>query len=134
MHRTFDLVVIGTGVAATTVATRCRAAGWSVAIMDELPFGGTCALRDCDPKKVLRRGAEVVDAARLMRARGVDDPGLALDWPGLMAFKRSFADRSRPIARRPSPRPASPRSRAPHASSTRPRSRSATSGCARATS
>ena len=92
MDRNVDLVVIGTGVAATTVATRCRAAGWSVAIMDELPFGGTCAPRGCDPKKVLRRGAEVVDAARLMRARGIDDPGLAIDWPGLMAFKRSFTD------------------------------------------
>ena len=92
MDRSFDLVVIGTGVAATTVATRCRAAGWSVAIMDELPFGGTCALRGCDPKKVLRRGAEVVDAARLMRSKGVDDRGLAIDWPGLMAVKRSFTD------------------------------------------
>jgi glutathione reductase (NADPH) len=92
MDRNFDLVVIGTGVAGTTVAHTCRAAGWSVAITDELPFGGTCALRGCDPKKVLRRGAEVVEAARLMRDKGVGDPGLAIDWPGLMAFKRTFTD------------------------------------------
>jgi glutathione reductase (NADPH) len=92
MGRSFDLIVIGTGVAATTVAFTCRRAGWSVAIVDEMPFGGTCALRGCDPKKVLRRGAEVVDAARLMRGKGVDDPGLAIDWPRLMAFKRSFTD------------------------------------------
>ena len=92
MDGTFDLVVIGTGVAATTVAGKCREAGWSVAIVDELPFGGTCALRGCVPKKVLRRGAEVVDAVRLMRGKGVADPGVAIDWPGLMAFKRSFTD------------------------------------------
>jgi glutathione reductase (NADPH) len=92
MDRSFDLVVIGTGVAAATVASRCRAAGWSVAIMDELPFGGTCALRGCDPKKVLRRGAEMVEATRLMRAKGAHDPDLAIDWLGLMAFKRSFTD------------------------------------------
>jgi glutathione reductase (NADPH) len=92
MDRSFDLVVIGTGVAGSTVAHTCRAAGWSVAIIDELPFGGTCALRGCDPKKVLRRGAEVVEAARLMRGKGVGDPGLAIDWPRLMAFKRSFTD------------------------------------------
>jgi glutathione reductase (NADPH) len=92
MARSFDLVVIGTGVAGTTVAHTCRAAGWSVAIIDELPFGGTCALRGCDPKKVLRRGAEVVEAARLMRGKGVGDPGLAIDWPRLMRFKRSFTD------------------------------------------
>jgi glutathione reductase (NADPH) len=92
MDKGFDLVVIGTGVAATTVVYACRAAGWSVAIIDELPFGGTCALRGCDPKKVLRRGAEVIEAARLMRGKGMADPGLAIDWPTLMAFKRSFTD------------------------------------------
>ena len=64
MTQRFDLVVIGTGTAASGVASRCRNAGWSVAIVDERPFGGTCALRGCDPKKVLRRAAEVVDALR----------------------------------------------------------------------
>ena len=49
--KTFDLIVIGTGVAASTVAWKCRSAGWSVAIVDSRPFGGTCALRGCDPKE-----------------------------------------------------------------------------------
>ena len=49
MHDKFDLVVIGSGTAGSTVAFQCRAAGWSVAIIDSLPFGGTCALRGCDP-------------------------------------------------------------------------------------
>lgn len=53
MPKKFDLVVIGTGSAATTAAFKCRAAGWSVAVVDSRPFGGTCALRGCDPKKVL---------------------------------------------------------------------------------
>ena len=92
MDKSFDLVVIGTGAGASTVANRCRGAGWAVAIIDELPFGGTCQLRGCDPKKVLRRAAEVVDATRLMRLKGVRDPGLTIDWPALMAFKRSFTD------------------------------------------
>ena len=92
MSGTFDLIVVGTGAAASTVANRCRAAGWSVAIIDELPYGGTCQLRGCDPKKVLRRGAEVVDAARLLRGKGIADPGLRIDWPSLMRFKRSFTD------------------------------------------
>src|SRR5690606_42123902 len=64
-------------------------AGWSVAIVDERPFGGTCALRGCDPKKVLRRAAEVVDAARLMNGHGIAGPAPTVDWPALMAFKRS---------------------------------------------
>ena len=92
MDSTFDLIVIGTGAAAATVANRCREAGWSVAIIDELPYGGTCQLRGCDPKKVLRRGAEVVDAVRLLKGKGVADAGIRIDWPNLMRFKRSFTD------------------------------------------
>lgn len=42
-------------------------------VIDELPFGGTCALRGCDPEKILRRGAEIIDAARLMRGKGGRD-------------------------------------------------------------
>ncbi len=55
MKQSFDLLVIGTGSAASTIATRCLGPGWSVAVVDELPFGGTCALRGCDPKKGLRQ-------------------------------------------------------------------------------
>ncbi len=47
-----------------------RAAGWTVAVVDHRPFGGTCALRGCDPKKMLISGAEAIDAARRMKGRG----------------------------------------------------------------
>src|ERR1035438_10014354 len=53
MTRKFDVIAIGTGSAASAVASRCSEAGWKVAIVDSRPFGGTCALRGCDPKKVL---------------------------------------------------------------------------------
>lgn len=92
MNHRFDVIVIGTGTAAATAAMRCRKAGRTVAIIDELPFGGTCALRGCDPKKVLRRGPEVVDAAKRMQGNGVVPDGLRIDWPGLVGFKRSFTD------------------------------------------
>lgn len=88
----YDLIVIGAGVAGMAAANKCAAEGWRVAITDPLPFGGTCALRGCDPKKILRRGAEVVDDAWLMREKGVDDADIAIDWPQLMAHKRGFTD------------------------------------------
>lgn len=50
--RAVDLIVIGSGSAAGSVASRCRGAGWTVAMIGKQPFGGTCALRGCDPKKV----------------------------------------------------------------------------------
>jgi glutathione reductase (NADPH) len=90
--KTFDLVVIGTGSAASTVASQCRAAGRQVAIVDSRPFGGTCALRGCDPKKVLVGAAEVIDWNRRMAGKGICGEQLRIDWPELMAFKRSFTE------------------------------------------
>ncbi|MHB8761559.1 MAG: FAD-binding protein [Coriobacteriia bacterium] len=43
--RRFDVVVIGTGAAGSTVAASCGRAGLATAVVDELPYGGTCALR-----------------------------------------------------------------------------------------
>lgn len=86
-----DLVVIGTGTAAMVAAARVREAGWSVAVIDEKPFGGTCALRGCDPKKMLVAATEAIDAQRRMRRHGVDGE-VRIDWPELMSFKRSFTD------------------------------------------
>lgn len=87
----YDLVVIGTGTAAQVAAGRVRNAGRSVAVVDHRPFGGTCALRGCDPKKMLVSGVEAVDLAHRMHARGVDGE-VRIDWKELIAFKRSFTD------------------------------------------
>jgi glutathione reductase (NADPH) len=90
--RSFDLIVIGSGSAAGGVASRCRSAGWTVAMIDKQPFGGTCALRGCDPKKVLVGAAAAVDAVRGLTGKGVRPGELSIDWAELMAFKRTFTD------------------------------------------
>jgi glutathione reductase (NADPH) len=90
--RHIDLVVIGTGSAASSAALRCRSAGWSVAVVDSRPFGGTCALRGCDPKKVLVASAEAVDWARRMQGKGMDSSGVRIDWGALIRFKRGFTE------------------------------------------
>jgi glutathione reductase (NADPH) len=80
MAKNYDLVVIGTGTAASVAASRCRSAGWRVAVIDHLPFGGTCALRGCDPKKVLVGAAEAIDHAWRMRGKGVAGGAPAIAW------------------------------------------------------
>ena len=87
MNRKYDLVVIGAGTAAMGVATRVRAAGWIVAVDDFRPFGGTCALRGCDPKKMLISGTSAIDQVTRMRSNGVTGD-VRIDWSRLMAFKR----------------------------------------------
>jgi glutathione reductase (NADPH) len=91
MAKSYDLVVIGSGTAAQVASARMRDAGWQVAVIDHRPFGGTCKLRGCDPKKMLIAGTEAIDAATRMRGHGVTGQP-QITWPELMAFKRRFTD------------------------------------------
>ncbi len=90
--KTFDLIVIGTGPAASTVAKKVANSGRSVAVVESRGYGGTCALRGCNPKKVYTNAGDLID-----RARGADgklatfhDP--AIDWAKLLKFKREFTE------------------------------------------
>ncbi|AUD03791.1 dihydrolipoyl dehydrogenase family protein [Spirosoma pollinicola] len=87
----FDLIVIGTGSAGATVAQTARKAGKSVAIIDKLPFGGTCSQRGCDPKKVLVGAAEIVARSEQMTGNGIASAA-TINWPDLMAFKKTFTE------------------------------------------
>jgi glutathione reductase (NADPH) len=91
MTERFDLIVIGTGEGGSAPAYRSRSAGWRVAVVDELPYGGTCALRGCDPKKVLVGAAELADWNRRMRDHGMTGDA-HISWRELMQFKRTFTD------------------------------------------
>ncbi len=90
MKKTFDLVVVGTGAAAAGVASRCRGAGWNVAVIDSRPYGGTCQLRGCDPKKVLVGATEALDWMHRMEGRGILASGAKIDWSELMRFKHTI--------------------------------------------
>ena len=89
MMKEYDLLVIGTGNAGSITATKCKKEGWSVAIIDDRPFGGTCSQRGCDPKKVLVGAAELIDWNKRMHGKGIEEDS-AIDWPDLMEFKRTF--------------------------------------------
>jgi glutathione reductase (NADPH) len=89
MEKSFDLIVIGSGTAGLGAAMKCRKAGWEVAVVDERPFGGTCELRGCDPKKILVGAAELMDWNQRMAGKGVETSG-EINWPDLIAFKRTF--------------------------------------------
>jgi glutathione reductase (NADPH) len=89
----FDLIVIGTGTAGSTAATECRSKGWNVAIIDSLPFGGTCALRGCEPKKILFEAAKIIDSNHGHENKGViNSEVVRIKWPDLIRFKRTFTD------------------------------------------
>ena len=87
----YDLIVIGAGTGGNGVARMAAAAGWKVASIDSLPYGGTCALRGCDPKKMLVAVTEGVDWAENLKNKGLTAQ-VSVNWAGMMAFKRTFTD------------------------------------------
>jgi glutathione reductase (NADPH) len=91
MSPLFDLVIVGTGVAGRTAIDEAVAAGLRTAVVDERPYGGTCALRGCEPKKVLFAAAEVVRRARGQKGHGPSGD-LRLDWAELVAYEHTFTD------------------------------------------
>lgn len=95
MNKNFDLIVIGTGPAGHNTALICSKAEMSVAIIDKNPFGGTCALRGCEPSKMLNKCAEIIDCARKFLEKGIKFEKLEIDWQNLIAFIRNYVN-SRP--------------------------------------
>lgn len=92
MSNAVDLLVLGTGSAAQSVAYPCREAGWSVAVVDCRPYGGTCQLRGCDPKKVLVGVTDALESLRRLEGKGVAASDARISWPELQRFKRTFTD------------------------------------------
>jgi len=93
----FDLIVIGAGTGGVGVARPCAKAGWKVAIVDSLPYGGTCMLRGCDPKKMLIAVTEGIDWADRMKLKGLENNIMSINWPEMMKFKRTFTDVGPPM-------------------------------------
>ena len=90
-HQEFDTVVIGSGTSAYYAVDGLNKAGQRVAIVDERPYGGTCALRGCQPKKYLVSNAETVAMASHLVGRGIV-AGPKTDWQSLQALKNAFLD------------------------------------------
>jgi glutathione reductase (NADPH) len=86
----FDVIVIGTG-SGSTVAQRCAQANKKTAIIDSQPFGGTCSLRGCDPKKVLVGLARVLALNEQLKGKGIQTVATS-SWKDLMEFKRTFTE------------------------------------------
>ena len=91
MSDRYDLVVIGTGAVGQTVAYKTRDAGWSVAVVDRGPFGGTCPNDGCDAKKPFVSAAAVADLAGHLAGHGLRGDA-AVDWGDAARWSREFSD------------------------------------------
>ncbi|TVR67805.1 MAG: NAD(P)/FAD-dependent oxidoreductase, partial [Spirochaetaceae bacterium] len=89
--KTFDVFIIGTGTAGETAGAMLREAGLTVAIGDNDDYGGTCALRGCQPKKYLVVPAHAALEGAALTQRGfVEKP--RLDWSAIQRSRAEFTD------------------------------------------
>ena len=88
----YDIIVIGSGMAGMTIANKCAKNGLKTAITDFRPYGGTCALRGCDPKKILVGAAEIIDRANKMNGIGISGD-ISINWLDLMSYKNDFVSK-----------------------------------------
>lgn len=91
MVNTNDILVIGTGTAGYTLSLALSKAGRRVTVVDNRPYGGTCAMRGCQPKKYLVAAAEVAHLSHQMSRIGIQ-PVAQIDWPALMQSKAAFTN------------------------------------------
>ncbi len=89
--KNYDIFIIGTGTAGKNVAKACAGAGFTVAMADNREYGGTCANKGCDPKKVLLGVTEILEKAKKMLGNGITKLP-EVSWEDLMLFKQTFVN------------------------------------------
>jgi len=87
----YDVFVIGSGIAGQTAAEICAKEGLKVAISDNRAFGGTCAIRGCDPKKVMLQFAEITQKAKHLKGLGFTKLP-KINWQDILNFKDNFTE------------------------------------------
>lgn len=87
-EKKYDVFVIGSGGAGQTVATACAKNGLKVAVADNRIFGGTCANRGCNPKKILLGATKAWELAHNLKQKHIATTP-KLNWKALQKFKRS---------------------------------------------
>lgn len=86
----FDVIVIGSGTSAYYALDGLnRDSQRQIAVIDERPYGGTCALRGCQPKKFLVSNGEAVAMAAHLSGRGLDGE-VTTNWQALQALKNDY--------------------------------------------
>jgi glutathione reductase (NADPH) len=85
MHRRdYDALILGSGNAGLSATEPIRAAGLSVALVEERDLGGTCPNRGCTPKKVLVAAAHSLHEIAQAKVHCIKVAEARLDWAALI--------------------------------------------------
>ncbi len=100
----YDLIIIGSGQAASPLARDAAAAGWKTAVIEEDQPGGTCINTGCTPTKTLVASARAAYMARNSARWGVNTDAAAadviVDWPVIRGLRDKIVEDFRSGSRR----------------------------------
>ena len=93
MDDTYDIIVIGGGMAGLPMAIRSARKGLKTALVEQDLLGGTCLNRGCIPTKTLIRSAEVANLARRADEFGIDvDEAVETDMDAVVERQHSVVE------------------------------------------
>ena len=87
----FDILIIGSGPAGSTIARKLAGKNKSIAVIDH-EIGGTCALKGCIPKKVLANAAKIVHESNNLFEKRIITGKAKLNWQPLIQYKKTFTE------------------------------------------
>lgn len=91
----FDAIIIGTGQAGPSLATRCASEGLKTAIIERQRFGGTCVNTGCTPTKAMVASARAIYMARRGAEFGFEvDSDIRVDMKRIKARKDAIVKQS----------------------------------------
>ncbi|WP_044401013.1 NAD(P)/FAD-dependent oxidoreductase [Lacinutrix sp. Hel_I_90] len=88
----YNVFVIGSGIAGKTVAETCAKNKLTVGITDNREYGGTCANRGCDPKKVMLQFSALLEQSKRLNNLGVSKLP-EINWKQVQNFKTEFTQK-----------------------------------------
>ncbi|MBI5886757.1 MAG: dihydrolipoyl dehydrogenase [Deltaproteobacteria bacterium] len=86
--KTFDMVIIGGGVAGLVAASGAAQLGAEVALIDRSPLGGDCLRYGCVPTKRLIRSAKVCHLVKHASEFGINANNVTVDFASVMQTLR----------------------------------------------
>jgi pyruvate/2-oxoglutarate dehydrogenase complex dihydrolipoamide dehydrogenase (E3) component len=90
-----DVILVGSGQAATPLATRLAAAGKNVVLFERGELGGTCTNTGCTPTKTMIASARAAHVARGASRLGVHVGSVTADLAAVVSRKDAIVDRWR---------------------------------------